>query len=159
MGHQIKSDLGSSSLASHMVIFFCINEKLIIPARRRLKCYTARSGDKYQFCSTKEGLQTCFTKFEMGEARLWRWCESEGCDAGEVVGRGCSTKRPLYHVECEDHDSGPGRQELYCYCSFPLCNPAPVSAGAAWLTPTTMTVVIIQFYTSINKLLHKCIFL
>ena len=69
MGHQIKSDLGSSSLASHMVICFCINEKLIIPARRRLKCYTARSGDKYQFCSTKEGLQTCFTKFEMGEAR------------------------------------------------------------------------------------------
>ena len=35
--------------------------------------------------------------------------------------RGCSTKRPVFFVECESHMSDLN-YEQFCYCSFDLCN-------------------------------------
>jgi hypothetical protein len=40
---------------------------------------------------------------------------------GGIVRRGCSTKMPMFHVECENHVSGT-RNEKFCYCSYELCN-------------------------------------
>ena len=40
-----------------------------------------------------------------------------------VTMRGCSTKRPVFFVECENHMSGL-IQEQICYCSFDFCNHA-----------------------------------
>ena len=40
---------------------------------------------------------------------------------GAIVRRGCSTKMPMFHVECENHVSGT-RNEKFCYCSYELCN-------------------------------------
>ena len=42
---------------------------------------------------------------------------------GAIARRGCSTKMPMFHVECENHVSGV-RNEKFCYCSFQLCNGA-----------------------------------
>ena len=40
---------------------------------------------------------------------------------GEIVARGCSTKRPMLYVECEAHKSKNVLEE-FCYCSYDLCN-------------------------------------
>ena len=44
--------------------------------------------------------------------------------AGLVVARGCATKRPLFHIECENHESLT-KSEEFCYCSYNLCNSKP----------------------------------
>ena len=43
------------------------------------------------------------------------------CYTGVLVARGCATKRPLFHVECENHQSLE-KSEEFCYCSYNLCN-------------------------------------
>ena len=41
----------------------------------------------------------------------------------EMILRGCSSKRKMFHTECESHLSGT-RNEQFCYCGYDLCNKA-----------------------------------
>merc|ERR1711892_32731 len=71
-----------------------------------LNCYHEQEGSRYQECQMQKGYQTCFTKYDENQS---------------VTMRGCSTKRPVFFVECENHTSG-ARNEQVCYCSFDFCN-------------------------------------
>eukprot|EP00092_Neocalanus_flemingeri_P052244 GFUD01061005.1.p1 GENE.GFUD01061005.1~~GFUD01061005.1.p1 ORF type:complete len:134 (+),score=14.79 GFUD01061005.1:242-643(+) len=77
-------------------------------SKTSMRCYSEKSGPKYQICDKSFGFQTCFTKYD---------------DIKQVVLRGCSSKRKMFHVECESHLSGT-RNEQFCYCSYDLCNNA-----------------------------------
>ena len=46
-----------------------------------------------------------------------------------VTMRGCSTKRPVFFVECENHASGV-KNEQVCYCSFDFCNGSDFACSA-----------------------------
>jgi hypothetical protein len=41
----------------------------------------------------------------------------------QIVLRGCSSKRKMFHIQCESHLSGT-RNEKFCYCGYDLCNAA-----------------------------------
>merc|ERR1712106_397210 len=75
-------------------------------SKTSLRCYSEPSGPKYQICDKSFGFQTCFTKYD---------------DSQKIVLRGCSSKRKMFHIECESHLSGT-RSEQFCYCSYDLCN-------------------------------------
>ena len=60
-----------------------------------------------------------FTICEVWGGKSWRYFIA--IFAGVLVARGCSTKRPLFHIECENHKSGT-KSEEFCYCSYDLCN-------------------------------------
>jgi len=71
-----------------------------------MKCYSERDGSKFQLCQKRLGYRTCFVQYDKD---------------GGIVRRGCSTKMPMFHVECENHVSGV-KSERFCYCSYHLCN-------------------------------------
>jgi hypothetical protein len=50
----------------------------------------------------------------------WFDCKNSFSDQ-VITSRGCSTKRPVFYFECENHMSGL-QIEQFCYCSFDLCN-------------------------------------
>merc|ERR1719270_1166541 len=75
-------------------------------SKTSMRCYSEKTGPKYQICDKSFGFQTCFTKYD---------------DKKQVVLRGCSSKRKMFHIECESHLSGT-RNEQFCYCSYDLCN-------------------------------------
>merc|ERR1719411_1518588 len=75
-------------------------------SKTSMRCYSEKTGQKYQICNKSFGFQTCFTKYD---------------DKHQVVLRGCSSKRKMFHIECESHLSGT-RNEKFCYCSYDLCN-------------------------------------
>merc|ERR1740137_89179 len=75
-------------------------------SKTTMRCYSEKTGPKYQICDKSFGFQTCFTKYD---------------DRKKVVLRGCSSKRKMFHIECESHLSGT-RNEQFCYCSYDLCN-------------------------------------
>lgn len=74
-----------------------------------IHCFSDTGAVKLQLCEAKLGYRTCFTKLDPD---------------GRVATRGCSTKRPVFHEECENHVSG-ARKERFCYCSSHLCNSCP----------------------------------
>merc|ERR550517_2287364 len=92
---------------THLLSFLLL-VPLVDPAAD-IHCYSDPQGGKLQQCEAKLGYRTCFTKLDI---------------KGRVLTRGCSTKRPVFHVECENHVSGPQR-ERFCYCSHQLCNSSP----------------------------------
>jgi len=71
-----------------------------------MKCYSEKDGSKFQLCQKRLGYRTCFVQYDKD---------------GGIVRRGCSTKNPMFHVECENHVSGI-KSEKFCYCSYHLCN-------------------------------------
>ena len=65
----------------------------------------------------------------------------------EVVLRGCSSRRKMFHVECESHLSGLKNEQI-CYCSFDLCNElshAPSPSKWRYFYRTVFTVLLLQF--------------
>ena len=46
----------------------------------------------------------------------------------EIVLRGCSSNRKMFHVECESHLSG-GSNIQFCYCGYDLCNQISGAGG------------------------------
>ena len=97
----------------------------------KLQCYAGKKGWKYQECYKRDGFKTCFTKHENGRFditifdqifRIKQYFFLIIYDiTGVLVARGCATKRPLFHVECENHQSLE-KSEEFCYCSYNLCN-------------------------------------
>merc|ERR1712106_783130 len=75
-------------------------------SKTSLRCYSEPSGPKYQICDKSFGFQTCFTKYDHSQ---------------KIILRGCSSKRKMFHIECESHLSG-NRNEQFCYCGYDLCN-------------------------------------
>jgi len=73
---------------------------------KMIKCYHESSGGKFQHCMKDDGFETCFSKFDHNH---------------RLILRGCSSKRKMFHIECESHMSGT-RKEQFCYCSYDLCN-------------------------------------
>ena len=63
---------------------------------------------------------------------------------GEVIGRGCSTKDKIFHVECENHVMGKTDRtsENFCYCSFSLCNKASSGNSLMMMTLSESLVTI-----------------
>ena len=91
-------------------------------SRHDMKCYSDKEGMKFQQCKKKLGYRTCFTEYDKSKwfqymLRYYFKLFTEG----QVLRRGCSTKMPMFHVECENHISGT-RSEKFCYCSYDLCN-------------------------------------
>ena len=88
-----------------------------------MKCYSEKDGSKFQLCQKRLGYRTCFVQYDKGKpsdifTRKEFW---ENFSDGGIVRRGCSTKNPMFHVECENHVSGI-KSERFCYCSYHLCN-------------------------------------
>jgi len=72
-----------------------------------IKCYNERAGGKFQQCWRDDGFETCFTKFSP--------------DRQHVMLRGCSSRKKMFFVECENHISE-NRVEEFCFCSYDFCN-------------------------------------
>ncbi|XP_023330236.1 uncharacterized protein LOC111702701 [Eurytemora carolleeae] len=70
----------------------------------QLKCYTDKQGLKFAWCEKQ--LKTCYTKFD---------------NKGLVMGRGCSSRPGVFHTQCDSH-VGSDHKEIFCYCSYSLCN-------------------------------------
>jgi len=92
-----------------------------------IRCYGGKDGGKFQDCHIDFGFQTCFTKFENGVR----------------VARGCSTKRPMLYVECEQHKSKNVLEE-FCYCSYDLCN---TSDGQSHSLSGSVLLIFVIMYT------------
>ena len=60
----------------------------------------------------------------------------------EVIFRGCSSKRKMFHIECESHLSGT-RNEQFCYCSYDLCNGAANAGGERKLSVTVIYFILL----------------
>ena len=79
-------------------------------SKTSMRCYSEKTGPKYQICDKSYGFQTCFTKYDASKfsysklsrfsSNLWILLENQ------VVLRGCSSKRKMFHIECESHLSG-----------------------------------------------------
>jgi len=95
--HLVSRIMSSANPNSHITAF---------ESKSSMRCYSEKTGPKYQICDKTVGFQTCFTKYD---------------DKKQVVLRGCSSKRKMFHIECESHLSGT-RNEQFCYCSYDLCN-------------------------------------
>ena len=63
-----------------------------------------------------------------------------------IVLRGCSSKRKMFHIQCESHLSGT-RNEQFCYCGYDLCNAATSERvnGKASVTVILLSVFIRTF--------------
>jgi hypothetical protein len=59
----------------------------------------------------------------------------------EIILRGCSSKRKMFHIECESHLSGT-RNEQFCYCSYDLCNEA---SNAGEKRKLVVTLIFVSF--------------
>ena len=57
--------------------------------------------------------------------------------------RGCSTKRPVYFFECENHMTGL-KNEQVCYCSFDLCNRSVFACRASFCFCICASLLIIK---------------
>ena len=87
-----------------------INYFLAFDSKTSMRCYSEKTGPKYQICDKSYGFQTCFTKYDDSKfyysklswffSNLWILLENQ------VVLRGCSSKRKMFHIECESHLSG-----------------------------------------------------
>ena len=96
-----------------------------------MRCYSEREGPKFQLCQKRLGYRTCFVQYNKGNLltnispestnRLTELRVSLFISEGGIARRGCSTKMPMFHVECENHVSGI-KSEKFCYCSYQLCN-------------------------------------
>jgi len=84
-----------------------------------IRCYQQKKGSKFQECRKRDGFHTCFSKYDHNH---------------NVILRGCSSKRKMFHVECENHLSG-ARNEQFCCCSYDLCNGGSASIGPALIGP------------------------
>ena len=77
-----------------------------------MRCYSEKTGPKYQICDKSFGFQTCFTKYDDSKLRkfiernLQTWGNFQIVLENQVVLRGCSSKRKMFHIECESHLSG-----------------------------------------------------
>ena len=84
------------------------NFVLAFDSKTSMRCYSEKTGPKYQICDKSYGFQTCFTKYDARKfsklsrfsSNLWILLENQ------VVLRGCSSKRKMFHIECESHLSG-----------------------------------------------------
>merc|ERR1740137_273210 len=94
-------------------------------SKTSMRCYSEQTGPKYQICDKSLGFQTCFTKYD---------------DRKKVVLRGCSSKRKMFHIECESHLSGT-RNEQFCYCSYDLCNTATGPCGNIYMVISAVMVI------------------
>ena len=108
------------AISSHRYInqyqyFLCINDRQnyffeAFDSKTSMRCYSEKTGPKYQICDKSYGFQTCFTKYDASKfsysklsrfsSNLWILLENQ------VVLRGCSSKRKMFHIECESHLSG-----------------------------------------------------
>ena len=89
-----------------------------------MRCYSEREGSKFQLCQKKLGYRTCFVQYNKGIYLTytdWDMITVFSVAEGGIARRGCSTKMPMFHVECENHVSGV-KSEKFCYCSYQLCN-------------------------------------
>ena len=99
-----------------------------------MRCYSEREGPKFQLCQKRLGYRTCFVQYNKGNllANISPETTNKLTDRptdcvllniseGGIARRGCSTKRPMFHFECENHVSGI-KSERFCYCSYKLCN-------------------------------------
>ena len=94
-------------------------------SKSSLLCYSEVAGPKRQICDTSFGFQTCFTKYNHSEHFLdyFYIVLMIFSSDHEIILRGCSSKRKMFHIECESHLSGT-RSEQFCYCGYDLCNKA-----------------------------------
>merc|ERR1712179_172315 len=95
-------DLRVTAVVS-LVMFLTVSSK---QDPKSIQCYHEVNGDKFQQCHKDDGFETCFSKYDHNRV---------------VILRGCSSKKKMFHVECENHISGT-RNEQFCYCSYDLCN-------------------------------------
>ena len=58
-----------------------------------------------------------------------------------IVLRGCSSKRKMFHIECESHLSGT-RNEQFCYCGYDLCNAATSERVNGKVSVTVILVLV-----------------
>ena len=96
-----------------------------------MRCYSEKDGSKFQLCQKRLGYRTCFVQYNKGnlfsgnfrsrKSLINKPIISLPLSEGGIARRGCSTKMPMFHVECENHVSGI-KSEKFCYCSYQLCN-------------------------------------
>lgn len=86
---------------------------------------------------------TTFTPSRIGEK--WSFTNGVSILENDVVLRGCSSRRKMFHVECESHLSGLNNEQI-CYCSFDLCNELN-SEQTLWrnLDRKVITVILLNF--------------
>ena len=111
-----------------------------LQGKTSLLCYSEKTGPKYQICDNSFGFQTCFTKYDASKKdNIIDIFENISSFSGkEIVLRGCSSKRKMFHIECESHLSGT-RNEQFCYCGYDLCN----GATSEWGNGKTLLTVIL----------------
>lgn len=81
-------------------------------SKTSMRCYSEKTGPKYQICDKSFGFQTCFTKYD--DSKFLKFMNrdpqtrsnSRFVSENQVVLRGCSSKRKMFHIECESHLSG-----------------------------------------------------
>merc|ERR1711892_1087402 len=105
-------------------------------SKSSLLCYSEAAGPKRQICDASFGFQTCFTKYNHNH---------------EIVLRGCSTKRKMFHIECESHLSGT-RSQQFCYCGYDLCNGRNAAEGKSQLKVIETALLVIFMRTGLVQL-------
>ena len=110
-----------------------------------MRCYSEKTGPKYQICDNSFGFQTCFTKYDDSEKdEIGNILDNVSSFSGkQIVLRGCSSKRKMFHIECESHLSGT-RNEQFCYCSYDLCNEASNAGEKRKLLVTLILVSLLR---------------
>jgi len=99
-----------------------------------IKCYNEKAGGKFQQCWKDDGFETCFTKFSP--------------DRKHVMLRGCSSRKKMFFVECENHISE-NRVEEFCFCSYDFCNSTTKTSSS--FSTLALIYLIFQFHICQNS--------
>lgn len=125
---------GNRGLAVSMLLLLSLwlPGSLAAPKEVSLKCYSDQKGVKFSYCD--RGHKTCYTKFN---------------NLGAVIGRGCSSRPGVYHTQCDSHIGG-DHSEVFCYCSYNLCNPGtrPVPSLLLSLSLPLLLLLLLHHYVS-----------